>query len=169
MFHFDKNESLVEDDFLKKTYIKKSNIPSAGNGRFFADNCKSGTIIRVQSIERDLIKINNIDEISNIDINLIHNFAHSKTITNNSSESDVVYINKQPLFTNHSNDNNISFQYINDRKITYTTKNVKKNDELLQNYCEYTRVHWFEDYLKTIGKFSLRELGMKLKMAKEVK
>ena len=164
----DDNNSFVEDDFLIQTYIKKSTIPSAGNGRFFADNCKAGTIIRVQSIERDLIKISNIDEIPSIDINLIHNFAHSRTVTNNSSESDVMYINKQPLFTNHSNDNNISFQYINDRKITYTTKNVRKNDEVLQDYCEYTRVPWFEDYLKTIGKISLREFGTELKMSREV-
>lgn len=161
------DKRIVKDDFLVKTYIKESSIPSAGNGRFFSQDCKSGCIIRVQSIEKDLIKINNINEISNIDRNLIHNFAHSKTITDDCDVSNIVYINKEPFFTNHSNDNNISFQYINDQKITYTTKNVRKNDEVFQDYSQYTKVPWFEEYLKTLGRKSLRELGIELKMKTE--
>ena len=62
------------------------------------------------------------------------------------------------------NDNNITFQYNGDQKITYTTKNVKKDDEVFQNYCEYTQVPWFENYLHSKGKFSLREFGMELKV-----
>jgi len=162
------SNSLDKDDFLIKTYVKKSSIPEAGDGRFFSNNCKSGTIIRIQSIEKDLTKITNINDISNTDENLIDNFAHSKTITDNYHTSDTVYINKKPLFTNHSNDNNITFQYNGDQKITYTTKNVKKDDEVFQNYCEYTKVPWFEDYLHSKGKFSLREFGMELKSEKRI-
>ena len=168
MISRDDSDSLDKDDFLIKTYIKKSSIPEAGDGRFFSNNCKSGTIIRIQSIEKDLTKINNINDISVTDENLIDNFAHSKTITDNYHTSDTVYINKKPLFTNHSNDNNITFQYIGDQKITYTTKNVKKDDEIFQNYCEYTKVPWFEDYLHTKGKYSLREFGMELKYKNNV-
>jgi hypothetical protein len=156
------SDSLDKDDFLIKTYVKKSSIPEAGDGRFFSNDCKAGTIIRVQSIENDLTKISNIRDILVTDENLIDNFAHSKTITDNYYTSDTVYINKKPLFTNHSNDNNITFQYIGDQKITYTTKKVKKHDEIFQNYCEYTKVPWFENYLHSKGKFSLREFGMEL-------
>lgn len=156
------SDSLDKDDFLIKTYVKKSSIPEAGDGRFFSNDCKAGTIIRVQSIENDLTKISNIRDILVTDENLIDNFAHSKTITDHYHTSDTVYINKKPLFTNHSNDNNITFQYIGDQKITYTTKKVKKHDEIFQNYCEYTKVPWFENYLHSKGKFSLREFGMEL-------
>ena len=156
------SNSLDKDDFLIKTYVKKSSIPEAGDGRFFSNDCKAGTIIRVQSIENDLTKISNIRDILVTDENLIDNFAHSKTITDHYHTSDTVYINKKPLFTNHSNDNNITFQYIGDQKITYTTKKVKKHDEIFQNYCEYTKVPWFENYLHSKGKFSLREFGMEL-------
>ena len=156
------SDSLDKDDFLIKTYVKKSSIPEAGDGRFFSNDCKAGTIIRVQSIENDLTKISNIHDILVTDENLIDNFAHSKTITDHYHTSDTVYINKKPLFTNHSNDNNITFQYIGDQKITYTTKKVKKHDEIFQNYCEYTKVPWFENYLHSKGKFSLREFGMEL-------
>ena len=162
------SDSLDKDDFLIKTYVKKSSIPEAGDGRFFSNHCKAGTIIRVQSIEKDLTKINNIHDISVIDENLIDKFGHSKTITDHYDTSDTVYINKKPLFTNHSNDNNITFQYNGDQKITYTTKNVKKDDEVFQNYCEYTQVPWFEDYLHSKGKFSLREFGMELKSEKRI-
>ena len=156
------SDSLDKDDFLIKTYVKKSSIPEAGDGRFFSNDCKAGTIIRVQSIENDLTKISNIRDILVTDENLIDNFAHSKTVTDDYDTSDTVYINKKPLFTNHSNDNNITFQYIGDQKITYTTKKVKKHDEIFQNYCEYTKVPWFENYLHSKGKFSLREFGMEL-------
>ena len=162
------SNSLDKDDFLIKTYVKKSSIPEAGDGRFFSNDCKAGTIIRVQSIEKDLTKISNIRDISVTDENLIDNFAHSKTVTDDYDTSDTVYINKKPLFTNHSNDNNITFQYNGDQKITYTTKNVKKDDEVFQNYCEYTKVPWFEDYLHSKGKFSLREFGMELKSEKRI-
>lgn len=162
------SDSLDKDDFLIKTYVKKSSIPEAGDGRFFSNDCKAGTIIRVQSIEKDLTKISNIHDISVTDEKLIDNFAHSKTITDDYDTSDTVYINKNPLFTNHSNDNNITFQYNGDQKITYTTKNVKKDDEVFQNYCEYTQVPWFEDYLHSKGKFSLREFGMELKSEKRI-
>tara|TARA_B100001094_G_scaffold113260_1_gene109186 strand:- start:1068 stop:1607 length:540 start_codon:yes stop_codon:yes gene_type:complete len=161
------DNSLNKDDFLIPTYVKKSSIPEAGDGRFFSNDCKAGTIIRVQSIEKDLTKINSIDDISVIDEKLIDNFAHSKTITDDCNTSNIVYINKKPLFTNHSNDNNITFQYIDDQKITYTTRNVKKDDEVFQNYCEYTQVPWFEEYLHSKGKISLREFGMELKMSEE--
>ena len=162
------SDSLDKDDFLIKTYVKKSSIPEAGDGRFFSNDCKAGTIIRVQSIEKDLTKISNIRDISVTDENLIDNFAHSKTVTDDYDTSDTVYINKKPLFTNHSNDNNITFQYNGDQKITYTTKNVKKDDEVFQNYCEYTKVPWFEDYLHSKGKYSLREFGMELKSEKRI-
>ena len=162
------SDSLDKDDFLIKTYVKKSSIPEAGDGRFFSNDCKAGTIIRVQSIEKDLTKISNILDISVTDENLIDNFAHSKTVTDDYDTSDTVYINKKPLFTNHSNDNNITFQYNGDQKITYTTKNVKKDDEVFQNYCEYTKVPWFEDYLHSKGKYSLREFGMELKSEKRI-
>ena len=162
------SDSLDKDDFLIKTYVKKSSIPEAGDGRFFSNDCKAGTIIRVQSIENDLTKISNIRDILVTDENLIDNFAHSKTITDHYHTSDTVYINKKPLFTNHSNDNNITFQYIGDQKITYTTKKVKKHDEIFQNYCEYTKVPWFENYLHSKGKFSLREFGMELKSEKRI-
>ena len=162
------SDSLDKDDFLIKTYVKKSSIPEAGDGRFFSNDCKAGTIIRVQSIEKDLTIISNIHDISVTDEKLIDNFAHSKTITDDYDTSDIVYINKKPLFTNHSNDNNITFQYTGDQKITYTTKNVKKDDEVFQNYCEYTQVPWFEDYLHSKGKYSLREFGMELKSEKRI-
>ena len=63
------SDSLDKDDFLIKTYVKKSSIPEAGDGRFFSNDCKAGTIIRVQSIEKDITKAKEI----NLKLAKLHN------------------------------------------------------------------------------------------------
>ena len=62
--------------------------------------------------------------------------------------------------TNHSEDNNIDFLYTNNEKITYITKDVKSGDEIFQNYRNFEKVDWFEEYLHEKDLISARELGI---------
>jgi hypothetical protein len=148
----------LTDNIHIKTEITDSGIPGAGMGRFFKEDCKKGTIVRVQSIDSDLHVFNNLDELKQANLDTVLNFAHTR-----SSDSDVetseVFINKQCLYTNHSKDNNIAFKFMENKKITYTTRDVKSGEEMFQNYNDYTPVSWYENYLHTIGKISLRELA----------
>mgnify|MGYP001274679257 CR=1 FL=1 len=149
-------------DLLIKTEIKSSTIAGAGKGRFFLENCKRGTIIRIQLIGSELLTFNSVSELKDANKDLTINFGHSKSknsTIDTDTDRDTIYINNVPLYTNHSLNNNIAFLYFSDRKITYTTRDVYSGEEILQNYCDYTEVPWYEDYLHSIGEISLREFG----------
>jgi SET domain-containing protein len=94
---------------------------------------------------------------------LVLNFAHGRC-RDSDIDTDHVYINKIPFYTNHSSDNNISFRIRTGKKLTYAIRDVEAGEEMLQNYEEYTTVPWFENYLRSIDKVSLRELGIKYNM-----
>ena len=47
----------LEDDMHIKTEIRDSGIAGAGKGRFFKEDCKKGTIVRVQSIHSGFARL----------------------------------------------------------------------------------------------------------------
>tara|TARA_Y100000996_G_scaffold224277_1_gene176430 strand:- start:15050 stop:15547 length:498 start_codon:yes stop_codon:yes gene_type:complete len=145
--------------FFIESEVKDSCIPNAGKGRFFSRDYEKGKVVRIQEIETDLLIFKNIQEIRLADEDLILNFGHSRC-QNSDINTDYVYVNKQPLYTNHSSNNNISFQIQGGKKLTYLTRDVKAGEEMLQNYEEYAINMWFEKYLHTQGKKSLREFGI---------
>ena len=147
------------DGFFIESEVKDSCIPNAGKGRFFSRDYEKGKVIRIQEIETDLLIFKNIQEIRSADEDLILNFGHSRC-QNSDINTDYVYVNKQPLYTNHSSNNNISLQIQGGKKLTYLTRDVKAGEEMLQNYEEYTANIWFENYLHTKCKKSLREFGI---------
>ena len=147
------------DGFFIESEVKDSCIPNAGKGRFFSRDYEKGKVVRIQEIETDLLIFKNIQEIRSADEDLILNFGHSRC-QDSDINTDYVYVNKQPLYTNHSSNNNISFQIQAGKKLTYLTRDVKAGEEMLQNYEEYAINTWFEKYLHTQGKKSLREFGI---------
>lgn len=159
----------LTDDIHVKTEIADSGIVGAGKGRFFKEDCKKGTIVRVQSIDSDLHVFNNLDELKQASVDTVLNFAHTRP-RDSDVETSEVFINKERLYTNHSIDNNIAFKFIGNKKLTYTTRDVKSGEEMFQNYNDYTPVSWYESYLHTLGKMSLREFAHTLdnKMSSDV-
>lgn len=147
------------DGFFIESEVKDSCIPNAGKGRFFSRDYEKGKVVRIQEIETDLLIFKNIQEIRSANEDLILNFGHSRC-QDSDINTDYVYVNKQPLYTNHSSNNNISFQIQAGKKLTYLTRDVKEGEEMLQNYEEYAINTWFEKYLHTQGKKSLREFGI---------
>lgn len=144
-----------------QTEIKPSTIPGAGKGRFFKQDHLAGEIVRVQSIDDDLFVFSCVDDFKNTDIELICNFSHTRCLDSD-IECDDVYINKKPLYTNHSINHNICFKFVGDKKITFISRNVVAGEEMFQNYTHYRKVDWFEDYLRSINKQSLREFAATL-------
>lgn len=144
-----------------KTEIKDSTIAGAGRGRFFVQDCAKGTIVRVQSIDTDLYVFNNSDELKEANIDDVVNFAHTVPGGTDVLTSQV-FINKERLYTNHSFNNNIAFKFIGNKKVIYTTCDVKLGEEMLQNYLDYTPVPWFEEYLHHIGKMNVRMFALSL-------
>ena len=154
---------MEDDGFLIETEVKQSAIPGGGKGRFFSRDCESGKIIRIQDMTTDLKVYKTVAEIVAENKDLVLNFAHTRC-KDSDIETDYVYVNKVPFFTNHSSSNNISFRIRTGKKLTYATRDVKAGEEMLQNYEEYTPVAWFENYLHANDKVSLREFGSKFNM-----
>jgi len=154
---------MEDGGFLIKTELKDSIIPGAGRGRFFSQDCLAGKIVRIQDMNTDLNIYKNVSDIMRENTELVINFAHGRC-KDSDIDSSHVYINKLPFYTNHSANNNISFRIRTGKKITYTTCDVKTGEEMLQNYEEYTPVPWYETYLYSLDKISLRELGIKYNM-----
>lgn len=151
----------LEDDMHIKTEIRDSGIAGAGKGRFFKEDCKKGTIVRVQSINSDLHVYNNLEELKQANTESVVNFAHTRP-RDSDVQTSQVFINKERLYTNHSSNNNIAFKFIGNKKLTYTTRDVSSGEEMFQNYLDYTPVPWYENYLHSIGKMSLREFALSL-------
>ena len=61
--------------------------------------------------------------------------------------------------TNHSIYNNIDFEYNDTEKITYVTRDVYAGEEIYQNYCNFDKCDWFEEFLHDHSMLSARELG----------
>jgi len=55
------------------------------------------------------------------------------------------------MFSNHSTNPNIAYRYTKQQKIAYTTRDVKAGDEILQDYCEFSNVKWYSDYVTELG------------------
>ena len=136
--------------FKINTFINNSLIHGAGNGRFFGQNCKKGTLVREQDYNSDeLVLLSSQEDIKkyNVTTNELVHFCHS--IPKDHKKNNIIYINRPPMVTNHSDDPNIYYIY-SDKKRTYTLKDVKKGEEMYQDYNQFTEVEWFTNYLKDV-------------------
>jgi len=149
----------MDGGFLIETVVKPSSIPNAGRGRFFINNHKKDTIIRKQIIGSDNLHcIKNKEGLDKYDIDFLKHFGHTKP-KHSEIETNYVYLNNPSMNTNHSLNNNIDYIYTNCEKITRLTRDVKAGEEMLQNYCNFTKNEWFEDFLHKADMISARELG----------
>ena len=92
------------------------------------------------------------------DIDILKHFGHTLPIHSN-IKTNFVYLNFPPMNTNHSIYNNIDFEYTENEKLTYLTRDVYSGEEIYQNYCNFSECKWFEDYLHKYERVSARELG----------
>jgi len=149
--------------FLVKTEVKLSNIPNAGKGRFFLEDLDKDTIVRKQIIDSDeLFVFKKGCNLELVNLDYLQSFGHTQP--NDDNIDDSIYINNPPLYTNHSKEPNIYFIYKENEKFTLTSKNVKKGEEMYQDYSIYKKVEWFENYLKEQKKVSLRDFGNQINL-----
>jgi len=168
------------DGFKVRTSIGSSKI--AGNGRFFDENVKKGTIVREQKIgsdfllkfenEADLIKYISSDTQEDFldKLERVRHFFH--TVPDNSKfHRDCVFLNEPFMYTNHSFEPNIMFEYTKEWKYTVTTRDVKTGEEMFQNYLNFANVNWYENFLKKYNFTSSRKFASELnkKMVNEEK
>lgn len=159
MFFFKKKMS---DTFLIRTEIKPSTIENGGNGRFFQEDVKKGTMIRKQVIGSESLQIfKNQNELNKIDIDTLKHYAHSVP-KDCRFHTNSVFINHPYLYTNHNCDSNVQFQYTYAYKYTITTKDVKKGEEMFQDYFAFKAIDWFEKYLKEKNIIGAREFAQSL-------
>jgi|TARA_B110000240_G_C13171599_1_gene313860 hypothetical protein len=154
---------MSDSGFLIDTELKRSSILGAGIGRFFTQPCEKGNIVRIQDMVVDLEVYKSVADLMVANNDLVLNFAHGRCCDSD-IDTDHIYINKIPFYTNHSSHNNISFRIRDGKKLTYAIRDIQAGEEMLQNYEEYTTIPWFENYLHSIDKISLREFGIKYNM-----
>ena len=154
-------------DFKIDTFIGPSTI--AGNGRFFNENVKKGTIIREQKINSpSLLKFDNENDLmtyissTNKDLEKIRHFFHT-TPSYSKFYRNSVFLNNPYMYTNHSFNPNIYFEYTENYKYTITSKDVKIGDEMFQDYLNFSKVECFENFLKEYNFTSSRELALNIK------
>lgn len=170
---------MSDSTFIVNTIIKDSTI--SGKGRFFNQDLKKGTIIRKQEISpssKSLLKFDNEHELSNY-IYLLNggtlnnelflekliektHFFHTVPCDSEFYKNSV-FLNEPYMFTNHSHDPNIEFIYTKDWKYTITCQNVKRGDEIVQSYLNFSKIDWFENFLNKYKISSCREFALKLK------
>jgi hypothetical protein len=152
----------MTDGFLIETEVKLSNIPEAGNGRFFKKSYKKGTIVRIQKVASETLHvIKNVSELKQYNIEFVKHFGHSLPTYSN-KHNDFIYLNYPPMNTNHSIDANIMYEFDESEKRTILIKDVEAGDEMVQNYTHFTTVKWFEDYLNSNNMISARQLGVEI-------
>lgn len=152
----------MNDTFLINTEIKSSTIENGGNARFFNEDVKKGTIIRKQEIGSESLQIlKNKNELDEIDIDILKHYAHSVP-KDCRFHTNFIFINHPYLYTNHHSDPNVRFQYTYAYKYTITTRDVKKGEEMFQDYSSFKKVDWFEKYLKEKKIIGAREFAQSL-------
>lgn len=148
------------DDFLIKTIVKKSTIPNAGIGRFFDEDCNANTIIRKQKINSESLQMITEPK-KNSDLNYLSKYGHTSP-QNCEFYNSAIFINVPPNNTNHSKQPNIYFVFDENYKYTITLKDVKKNNEMLQDYTTFKQIEWFEKLLNENNLLSSRQFAISL-------
>jgi len=157
-----------EDGFYVPTVIKQSSIPNAGKGRFFVQDHKKGTVVRIQEFDGPNIKVfRNVQEVldAGFDMEYLGHFGHS-TPKDCDIHDDVMFVNTPPMCSQHSADNdnaNIHYLYRENEKICVLRRDVKADEEFLQDYTNFKEVKWFEEYLNSKKYRSPRQFGTMLK------
>lgn len=149
----------MTDTFLIKTEIKQSTLENGGNARFFDEDVKKGTIIRKQEIGSESLQIlKNCMDLDKIDIDILKHYGHSVP-KDCRFHTNCVLLNNPYLYTNHNSEPNIEFEYSYIYKYTKTTKDVKKGEEMFQDYSNFRKIKWFEDYLEKNNVIGARQFG----------
>ena len=150
---------MEDTSFKVKTYIDKSTIPAAGNGRFFKDFIPNGTVVREQEINTpQLMSFSSVEELRSVEINKMINYCHSVPINCNYHKNKV-FLNTPPMVSNHSINANVYYIFTETHKYCIANRDINPGEELLQNYCKFSKVKWYEEYLHKLGKISVREFG----------
>ena len=147
------------NNFLIKTIVKESSIPNAGIGRFFDEDCKANTVIRQQKINSKSLKMIKLKEIDNLIY--LSKFGHTAPENCKLYNMDI-FVNMPPNNTNHSKQPNIFYIFDENYKYTVTLKDVKKNDEMLQDYTTFKKIDWFENLLNENNLLSPRQFALSL-------
>lgn len=149
----------MDETFLIKTEIKPSSIENGGNARYFLEDVKKGTVIRKQKIgSKSLQYFTEETNLGTLSVDTLKHYGHSVP-KNCLLHTNVVFVNNPFLYTNHSSDPNIIFEYTDEYKYTLTKKDVRKGDEMFQNYCDFKEIEWFENFLKQENTISARQFG----------
>ena len=152
----------MRDTFLIKSKVDPSTIENGGNARFFDQDVKKGDIIRKQEIGSESLQLfKNKDEVDKIDDDILKHYAHSVP-KDCRFHTNSIFINNPYLYTNHNSDSNIGFQYTYAYKYTITTRDVKKGEEMFQDYSSFKTIDWFEKYLKGKKIIGAREFAESL-------
>jgi hypothetical protein len=76
---------------------------------------------------------------------------------------ETVLVNVPSDFSNHSSKHeglqNVKNVFLHDRKLLVTTRSIGAGEELFNDYTDYGEVTWFEDFLRTEDRHSIREFG----------
>lgn len=149
----------MEETFLVQTEIKPSTIKNGGNARYFMENVEKGTIIRKQELGTLSLQVFKKEtDLEKIDIQTLKHYGHSVP-EGCLYHSNTIFLNNPFLYTNHSDDPNITFEYTDTYKYTITTRDVVQGEEMFQNYCHFQKVEWFENYLKKNNVIGARQFG----------
>lgn len=147
-------------NFLIKTILKESTIPNAGIGRFFDEDCNSNTIIRKQKINSESLQM--LEESQQFDdLIFLSKFGHTSP-DNCELYNSHIFINVPPNNTNHSKNPNIFYVFDENYKYTITLKDVKKDNEMLQDYTTFKKIEWFEQLLNQNNLLSARQFAKSL-------
>ena len=95
------------------------------------------------------------------DLVFLSKFGH--TSPNNCQLYDThIFVNIPPNNTNHSKNPNIFYVFDENYKYTITLKDVKKNNEMLQDYTTFKKIEWFEKLLNQKNLLSSRQFAESL-------
>lgn len=149
----------MEDTFFIQTKVQPSTIENGGNARYFMEDVEKGVVVRKQKIgSKTLQAFKNEKDLEGKSINIFQHYGHSVP-KNCEYYCDTIFLNDPFLFTNHSDNPNIKFEYTKDYKYTITTRSVKSGEEMFQNYCDFKKVDWFEQYLAKNNLIGARQFG----------
>lgn len=153
-------------EFEIRTQIKESSISGAGKGRFILEDVKKGDLIRKIKIVnvKDYINIIKSNENDNTnyfitftdysDLGLLVEYFKSFNLLDEdeikikiswfiASINDKLYIQSHSSYYNHSNSNNIKYDFDDNYAYHYANKDIDRNSELFINYNDYNMPEYY--------------------------
>lgn len=161
----------------RKTEIKAFLIFGAGKGRFALEDLPKGSVVRIQRIDsKELHVFDGVEDLDDIADSLLINYCHTLPAYSksgiNKTHGNRIFLNVPGMCINHGSgtSENIEYQYTATHKYTIAKRNIRTGEELLQDYRDYSKVAWFEDYMASLddGRLSLRQLGLEIEAQNKI-